>query len=61
MRERINRDNEQLKQEIDSLRNQLYNVRTAQFHTRSAFGRILKIRSSPLAVVPGSREMRDDR
>uniref|UniRef100_A0A914X828 SAM domain-containing protein n=1 Tax=Plectus sambesii TaxID=2011161 RepID=A0A914X828_9BILA len=33
-KERINRDNDALRQEIEVLRNQLYSARTAQFHTR---------------------------
>ncbi|VDK44203.1 unnamed protein product [Anisakis simplex] len=33
-KERLNRDNESLRQEIDVLRNQLYSARTAQYHTR---------------------------
>uniref|UniRef100_A0A914R4I7 Uncharacterized protein n=1 Tax=Parascaris equorum TaxID=6256 RepID=A0A914R4I7_PAREQ len=33
-KDRLTRDNESLRQEIDALRNQLYSARTAQYHTR---------------------------
>lgn len=49
-KERLTRDNENLRQEIDALRNQLYSARTAQFHTRlhSANGGALTSIAPPL-------------
>ncbi|MFH4973404.1 hypothetical protein AB6A40_000113 [Gnathostoma spinigerum] len=52
-KERLTRDNENLRQEIDVLRNQLYSARTAQFHSRLHSGNGSALSSIPLPMGNG--------